>query len=50
MKHLLALIFSITATAADMVLLSAGKSDYQIVLPDKLASEVLTEFVSSVLK
>jgi hypothetical protein len=43
MKLLLALcLLAFSATAADLVLLSDGKSDYQIVVPDKLATEALT--------
>jgi hypothetical protein len=46
MKFILALCFlAFSATAADLVLLSDGKSDYQIVVPDKLPTEALTECV-----
>jgi hypothetical protein len=44
MKPLLALFLSLTAAAAaDLTLLDAGKSDYQIVLPDALPSPALEE-------
>lgn len=44
MKPLLALFLSLTAAAAaDLTLLDAGKSDYQIVLPDALPSPSLDE-------
>jgi hypothetical protein len=44
MKPLLALFLSLTdAAAADLTLLDAGKSDYQIVLPDVLPSPALDE-------
>ena len=44
MKPRLAFFFSLTAaTAVDLTLLDAGKSDYQIVLPDALPSPALDE-------
>jgi hypothetical protein len=44
MKLLLALcLLAFSATAADLVLLSDGKSDYQIVVPDKLETQALTD-------
>ena len=44
MKLLIALfLFASSATAADLVLLSDSKSDYQIVVPDKLPTDALTE-------
>jgi|GEM_PF-6474493 hypothetical protein len=44
MKPLLAFFLSLTAAAAaDLTLLEAGKSDYQIVLPDALPSPALDE-------
>ena len=42
MKPLLALFLTLSAaTAADMTLLDAGKSDYQIVLPDAVPSAAI---------
>ena len=44
MKPLFAFFLSLTAAAAaDLTLLDAGKSDYQIVLPDALPSPALDE-------
>jgi hypothetical protein len=37
------LLASLSVSAADLTLLSDGKSDYQIVLPDKLETPALTE-------
>jgi len=36
-------LFASSATAADLVLLSDSKSEYQIVVPDKLPTDALTE-------
>lgn len=36
-------LFAISATAADLALMHDGKSDYQIVVPDKLPTDALTE-------
>lgn len=44
MKTLVAFFLALTAaTAADLTLVDAGKSDYQIVLPDALPSPALDE-------
>ena len=46
MKSLLKIfvcLCSLSATAADIVLLSEGKSSYQIVVPDKLETQALTD-------